>query len=563
MKVPFNTKFTVFNLENEPLNYSLIDIFEKIKLGNKPFIETIGEIRSNTDLTEKSKLISKIYRICFNGLFSQRSKNGFIEHSGLCILEFKNLISENDYNNTFEKLKNTPFVVMAFRSCNGNGIIALARIPKCTEIEHESIFESLKAYFNSPFFDSSNKDILKECFESYDPEIYLNQFCEIFSGVKKEGVSDFDNNELLNDAFFTSIVKPENTFDALINQCEINLLEPLTPPPVAMQIKSNGNLITLFSKGNFSVVTGKAKSRKSYLISIAMATAIKGENQNHFFCNTNGMNILFDTEQSKYKVQQVTKRICSLAGVENPENFKVYSLRVLEPVQRLNFIDYILSTTENLNFVAIDGIIDLGIDPILQAEQAQIIITKLMQWTEKYNIHIVCVLHYNKTVSTLLGHLGSFAHRKADCVIEVEKDSENKSISNVTPVDCREMEFEPFSFSINENGLPYILEDYSNTKPIKEKSQKPEKKRAITPQSLTDKIHSEILENAFKIEREQTYSDLWKNIKLTVSQSLNETIGDNKAKDFITYYLQKEMIIKFEKSKKIYYTMQGQKGIEF
>ena len=62
---------------------------------------------------------------------------------------------------------------------------------------------------------------------------------------------------------------------------------------------------------------------------------------------------------------------------------------------------------------------------------------KLMQWTEIYNIHITCVLHYNKTVSTLLGHLGSFSHRKADAIIEVSKSKEDENIYIVRPEDNR------------------------------------------------------------------------------------------------------------------------------
>jgi len=122
----------------------------------------------------------------------------------------------------------------------------------------------------------------------------------------------------------------------------------------------------------------------------------------------------------------------------------------------MELIDDVLATTPNLNFVAIDGIIDLDIDPILEAKQAQNIVLKLMQWTEIYNIHITCVLHYNKTVATLLGHLGSFSHRKADAIIEVSKNKEDESISLVKALDCREKEFLPFAFSINEMEADHI-----------------------------------------------------------------------------------------------------------
>ena len=216
-----------------------------------------------------------------------------------------------------------------------------------------------------------------------------------------------------------------------------------------------------------------------------------------------------------------------------------------------------MSDTPNLNFVAIDGIIDLDIDPILQAEQAQKIISKLMKWTDTYNIHIVCVLHYNKTISTLLGHLGSFAHRKADSVIEVVKDAENKDISFVNPVDCREIEFESFAFLIDSFGMPSIANDYIFSNPSKaNKSEKSPKQKALQPHDLDVSIHTEILKDVFKISKEQTYNDLWHVIKL------KDSLGDNKAKDFITYYLQNEFIVKFESKKKQLYTIKEQKEIE-
>lgn len=165
---------------------------------------------------------------------------------------------------------------------------------------------------------------------------------------------------------------------ALSLRCRVELMEELPPPPIAMKVKSGGEMVTLFTKGNFSVITGAAKSRKSFLVSMLMAASIKGESQ-IFRCPSTGNNVLFDTEQSRYKVQQIIKRICSLCGGVPPKNFVSYSLRTLDPSQRMDLIEHVLETTPDLNFVAIDGIIDLDIDPILQANQAHGIIAKLMK----------------------------------------------------------------------------------------------------------------------------------------------------------------------------------------
>jgi hypothetical protein len=358
------------------------------------------------------------------------------------------------------------------------------------------------------------------------------------------------------------ISETSSPIENLIQKCKVDLSKELEPPPIAMKILSGGKPITLFSKGNFSIVTGKAKSRKSFLVSMLMATAIKGAFEEHFFCPTKGMNILFDTEQSEYKVQQVSRRICKLANVHNPENFNSYHLRTLDPIHRLELIENVLNETPNLNFVAIDGIIDLEIDPILQADQAQKIITKLMQWTDNFKIHIVCVLHYNKTVSTLLGHLGSFAHRKADAVIEVEKDTDTENTSFVKAVDCREMEFEPFAFEIDENGIPRIANGITFSKKLKPPKPERQPRKTIVPNEIEDSVHEEILNEVFRTQKELTYNDFWRAIKLSVKSILDENIGDNKAKDFKLFYEQSNMISQVEIKKKTHYTLKGQKELD-
>lgn len=366
---------------------------------------------------------------------------------------------------------------------------------------------------------------------------------------------------------FTGEVMPKNINDELqisVDKCLINLSERMEPLPLAMQIISDEKPITLFTKGNFSIITGAAKSRKSFLISMFIAASLKGSFQDLFLCNGSGITIIFDTEQARYKVQQIAKRICNLSKNINPSNLLVYSLRTLEPSQRIDIIDFVLSTTPNINFVAIDGIIDLEIDPILQAEQAQRIVMKLMQWTEIYKIHITCVLHYNKTVPTLLGHLGSFSHRKADAIIEVSKSKEDENISIVRPVDCREKEFLPFAFSVDPTGMPYILNDYVIEKKTKVGKETKNKKPVFSFSQLESSVHNEILKSVFKIQKEQGYNDCWRNIKNAIEIIAGETIGDNKAKDFLTCYLSTNEIIKMEQlKKKSVYVLSGQKNIDF
>ena len=235
----------------------------------------------------------------------------------------------------------------------------------------------------------------------------------------------------------------------------------------------------------------------------------------------------------------------------------------MDPSQRLELINKVLATTPDINFVAIDGIIDLDIDPILQADQAQNIVSHLMKWTEIYNTHIVCVLHYNKTVATLLGHLGSFSHRKADAIIEVSKSKDDENISLVKSLDCREKEFLPFAFSVDLAGMPYILEDYTFEKTAKEKKESGEaKQKVITPSDLAPTQHTELLTMSFQNEREQSYKNIIERLKYSYDKLFCKSIGVNKAGEFLTYYVKTGYVFKAMQGKKVVYLLPGLKELD-
>lgn len=377
------------------------------------------------------------------------------------------------------------------------------------------------------------------------------------------------NNSLLIDEnkdtnFFTGNIEinTKSKVEENIINCRIDIHEKLQPPPVSMYIKNDNEEIAMLTKGNFSIVTGPPKARKTFLLSMLMATSIKGQ-FSIFRTATKGVNILFDTEQSKYKTQQITKRICNLSESFNTDNFQVYSLRTLNPLERLELIEKVLSETENINFVAIDGIIDLDSDLILNVEQAQNIVFKLMQWTEKHNIHISCVLHFNKTSNTLTGHLGTFSQRKADAIIQVTKSKDNENITIVEATDTREKSFKPFAFSVDEKGLPYILEDFVIEKSAKAIKEKVEKKQKPTPVKVEENIHFAIIEDLFRHKTDYSYTDLYKLIKIKVEEKI-AFIGDNIAKEYVSFYVMKGFILKVEASKgKFIYTNNIQPQLDY
>ena len=90
-------------------------------------------------------------------------------------------IPPEDLDKEFEKIKNNKHVVLLFRSPSGNGFKAVIRIPPCTILEHEKHFKAFEDEFQYTYFDKSNSDVSRVCFESYDPNLYYNPNAEVYS----------------------------------------------------------------------------------------------------------------------------------------------------------------------------------------------------------------------------------------------------------------------------------------------------------------------------------------------------------------------------------------------
>ena len=82
-----------------------------------------------------------------------------------------------------------------------------------------------------------------------------------------------------------------------------------------------------------------------------------------------------------------------------------------------------------------------------------------MEWSAKYNVHIMCVIHSNFGSDKPTGHLGSFLEKKAETQIQLEANTVNKEWITVKCKRSRGYAFDTFSFKVNEIGLPEIVGD--------------------------------------------------------------------------------------------------------
>lgn len=207
-------------------------------------------------------------------------------------------------------------------------------------------------------------------------------------------------------------------------------------------------LITIYgtpaaTQGNHSLIIGKKKSRKSLFITWELGEFLKHHSEA----------AVFDTEQGQRHVWKYRDRVFRQSGKLIPFFF----MRGKSPKERMMIIEQTLEYWPvKLKLIVIDGIRDL-ISNINDPDQCSDLIVWLEKIILKYNVHVVNVLHLNKTDNNARGHIGSELLNKAEISIELELDEK----TNVTVVKCessREKGFENFAFTHSHDDLPMLTD---------------------------------------------------------------------------------------------------------
>lgn len=317
----------------------------------------------------------------------------------------------------------------------------------------------------------------------------------------------------------------------IIRSLKIDRTKIIAKPEACLSIMQGDKEAIIATLGNFSLIIGKAKSKKTFsLIMFFHAIVANQTTRNNFKGNLpqgKTRAIFFDTEQGEYHVQKFDNRVCTLLGISDPINFESYPLRKFTPEERLSIINQVIEDTPDLGFVAIDGIRDL-VNSINNEEEATKIASHLLKWTGERKIHIVTVLHQNKGDNNARGHLGTELVNKAETVLSVTKSTEDKELSIVNAEDCREMDPEPFAFKVNENGLPELVSDWT---PSTQKNNS-----ASHPEDMDDIIHEIKLQEIFRSDKQQRGSELLDRIQTVYN------FGQSKATKFRTYFKDQGLI---------------------
>jgi len=159
------TAYTNYWATDKPFYITIEQALERIKNGaSKDLIELIR----NGDQDLKKYLPC----ILFSGKFSERKIAGLLEYSNFICLDFDKVDATWK-----EYLKKINFIYAAWISPSGNGVKAIVKVSTDNHLGH---FQALSKEFHN--LDKSGKDVSRICFESYDPDIYINPSPSIFAG---------------------------------------------------------------------------------------------------------------------------------------------------------------------------------------------------------------------------------------------------------------------------------------------------------------------------------------------------------------------------------------------
>lgn len=336
--------------------------------------------------------------------------------------------------------------------------------------------------------------------------------------------------EKLIDSIIEDAPEPTKTLSDLFNEALIPQGVEIPKPVTIFEIEG----IPVFTKKSLSTLKGKAKSGKTTVTAWLVAQTIKNE-----------MTALWiDTEQGLYYASRTQHWVLSISGLITSEYLRMYDLKIHKPNVRSQIIEMAIKEFTP-DIVIIDGIRDLVFD-INSPEEATNISGDLMKWAEVYDCHVMSILHENKDNGNARGHIGSEMINKSETVIKIEnKDGLTVCIPEFT----RGEPFLPFAFDRDDRGIPVIIGTYKISSSKHESNSK-----KVLPIDIPANEHHEYLTIVFKHESELSYNDLLHGIS-AVFEQYGITMGVNRTKNFIQFYIQQSYVKKLEKrSNKTYYS---------
>ena len=179
---------SIYGLNNR--NVEIQKVLKEIKTGFwKNQIDEIRYHNSNGDIEKADYIKKTLPAFTVSATYKENRKKKNIEsYTNLLHLDY-------DYVDNVQELKakvnDIPYTYAAFISPSGNGLKVLVKSDNILST-HTFSFNALKEHYDGIVgvtSDNSVKDLLRLCFISYDPDLYLNEDAEVFM------TQSFPNNE--------------------------------------------------------------------------------------------------------------------------------------------------------------------------------------------------------------------------------------------------------------------------------------------------------------------------------------------------------------------------------
>ena len=273
-------------------------------------------------------------------------------------------------------------------------------------------------------------------------------------------------------------VHGEKSSDPTQSEIDELFAERITPetdlPPMQPLFKMFD--VPCFYRGELVANCGKAKSGKTFFLSIVMAACLTDkvlalERHTDLTDHTDlkPLRVLWiDTEQSQQSTQEILRdRIIPLMGesVESVKsvvdtNFFAFNLRGLGFEKRGKMVDVAIRAIEP-DIAIIDGVKDLMTD-INDAVQATLIMEKLMALAKEKKCCIVCVLHQNKSEQdrNMRGSIGTELTNKAFEVFQCEVINESDTFKVTHTYSRKQKMKQKLFYRVNDQGLPEQCANY-------------------------------------------------------------------------------------------------------
>lgn len=317
------------------------------------------------------------------------------------------------------------------------------------------------------------------------------------------------------------------TTETIVSNAKLDYELDFPEPKPLLQI--NGT--TAGTPEGIATFTGQKKARKTFAITLLLADVIKAIWAE---CSATPRQVIWaDTEQARHHVVKIANRLAGLTGLKKSQMkrfLSIYCLREYEPYERRKAIAKAAENIPEHSYIIIDGIRDL-LNDFNDPTESNELVTWLMQLASEKQILIITVLHQNKGNAMARGHLGTELGNKSESLINVTVSDKNDEVSIIEAEATRNPPFQPQAFFIDADGLP-------------QKTDIPAAKvdtREITPSGIPDNVHINVISLIFSTIKEYNARQMFE----AVANGLTDAgvkIGTSKARQFVTYYEQKEWI---------------------